>query len=55
MKKIIFMLILVFSFNFFIGCHTLNSLSRVHTGHVDLKDIYDAVIADDHDFQEIFW
>ncbi len=40
---------------FFTGCHTLDVLSRVKTGHVDFRDAWEAIIADDQDFQETYW
>ena len=40
---------------FFVGCHTTDMLSRVKTGHVDLKDAWEAVVADDEEFQEVVW
>jgi len=40
---------------FFSGCHTLDTLSRVNTGHVDLKDTWQAIVADDQDFRDSLW
>ena len=56
MKKLIILgLFGLFFCNFFIGCHTLDTLSKVNTGHVGPRDLWEAVIADDRDFQENFW
>ncbi|MDD5549870.1 MAG: hypothetical protein PHS34_01140 [Candidatus Omnitrophica bacterium] len=55
MKKIIFILVLWGFCMVLAGCHTVDRLSRFHTGNVGLKDICGSVVADDKDFQETFW
>ncbi|MFH1622399.1 MAG: hypothetical protein ABIA97_04680 [Candidatus Omnitrophota bacterium] len=55
MKKFILIVILGLYVCVFAGCHTLDTLSRVGTGQVDLKDTWQAVIADDQEFRDMFW
>ncbi|NQU18971.1 hypothetical protein HQ550_02325 [bacterium] len=57
MKRLLILVIFgVFFCAFFIGCrHTLDKLTRVNTGNVDVRDMWEAFLDDEKDFQETYW
>ena len=57
MKRLLILVIFgVFLCVFFIGCrHTLDKLSRVNTGNVDVRDMWEAFLEDEKDLQETYW
>ena len=55
MKRWIVLLILGIFFITFLGCRTIDKISRVGTGNINPVDVWVAFLDDGRDFQENYW